>query len=172
MPPVDFAAAVGIAAAVLGLASFLYANPLAFKLQLGLGSILWGVHFGLLGSMSAMLTQFAIGLRTWCTISRHAERHRALLLVASSAVFAALAWSAWEGWVSLLPLAAAINSTAAFLRDSNRGMRVQLLGSSALWIATGTYWHSWPMVLTEFIVVCANLRTIHRLGQPTAPAPR
>jgi len=70
----------------------------------------------------------------------------------------------------VIDLAAAFNSTVALLRTSNRGMRVQLLGSSTLWIATGVYWHSWPMVLTELIVVCANLRTIRRLGQPMPPA--
>lgn len=154
---------LGVAAAAVGLTSYLQARALAFKLQVGASSLLWGVHFGLLGAHSAMTTQFAIGVRTWCTVGRLSRARAVALFCASSAVFAVLAWWGWDGWISLLPLAAAINSTAAMLRPSNRGMRVQLLASSMLWIGTGLYWLSWPILVTEGIAVAANLRTIARL---------
>jgi Bacterial inner membrane protein len=74
-----------------------------------------------------------------------------------------LAVAGWDGWISLLPLAAAINSTAALFYAKNREMRIRLLGSSLLWIGTGLYWHSWPIMLTEVIAISINLRTILRL---------
>ena len=81
-------------------------------------------------------------------------------------VFCGLAWVGWDGCISLQPLAAAINSTAALVYAENRAMRIRLLGSSALWITTGIYWHSWPLVLTELVAVTLNLRTILRLKKP------
>lgn len=165
MNQVWLAQALGVIAALIGLSAYLYQREGAFKRQIGFGSWVWGVHLGLLGAGSAMYTQFAIGTRSWCSIGPHSSRYQHGLFWISSAVFCALAVIGWDGWVSLLPLAAAINSTAAMVYGDNRQMRIRLLLSSALWISTGLYWNSWPMVVTELIAVTLNLRTILRLAR-------
>ncbi len=154
---------LGVAAALVGVSSYLQARDTVFKLQVGLSSWIWGAHLGLLGAGSAMFTQFAIGTRSWCSIGKRSARYRHGLFWISTAAFTLLAWLGWDGWISLPPLAAAINSTAALVYADNRMMRIRLLISSALWIGTGLYWQSWSMVLTEFVAVVLNLRTILRL---------
>ena len=155
---------IGTVAAVLGLCSYLHRQDKRFKLQVGLSSWIWGVHFGLLGAGSAMYTQFAIGTRSWFSIGEHSQTYRHSLFWLSSLILIALAWLGWDGWISLPPLAAAINSTAALIYAENRAMRMRLLISSALWIGTGLYWLSWPLVFTELLAVSLNLRTIYRLS--------
>jgi Bacterial inner membrane protein len=67
---------LGIAAAVVGLSTYLHTKEKAFKIQAGCSSWIWGLHFGLLGSHSAALMQFAIGTRSWCSTGTRTAKYQ------------------------------------------------------------------------------------------------
>jgi hypothetical protein len=80
-------------------------------------------------------------------------------------IFGILTMLSWQGWVSLLPAAAVINTTLALFYLDNKSMRIVLLASSFAWISNDLYWHAWPALIAESVAMGINIRTIHSLMQ-------
>lgn len=136
----------------------------AFRRWSAAGAMLWALMYALLGAWTAAVTMASTALRTVLSgwLETPARRHQAAL--GFVLLFAALTALSWQGPVSLLPAFAAINTTLALFYLGNRPMRIALLASSTAWIANDLYWHAWPALLAEAVVVILNLRTILSLN--------
>ena len=71
----------------------------------------------------------------------------------------------WEGWISVLPVAANIAATVAGYSDSAR--RIRLTGvfiNSPLWIIYDIIVHSWAGILDEVVTETSIIISIARIG--------
>lgn len=127
------------------------------------GALLWALQYLLLNAVTAGITMACTALRT--LLSDHLEnglaKHGAA--IGFVALFCVLTVISWQGWVSLLPAFAVINTTLALFYLGNRAMRMALLASSLAWISNDVYWQAWPALLAESVAVLINANTIRKL---------
>lgn len=135
----------------------------AFRRWSAAGAILWAAMYVLLGAWTAALTMGSTALRTLVSGRLVQQRHKHLAAFGFVLLFGLLTCLSWQGWVSLLPAFAVINTTLALFYLGNRQMRILLLASSAAWIANDVYWQAWPALLAESVAVGLNVRTILRM---------
>ena len=137
----------------------------AFRRWSAVGAVLWSVMYVLLGAWTAALTMGSTALRTLVSDRLIQERRKHFAAIGFVLLFVLLAGISWQGWVSLLPAFAVINTTLALFYLGNRRMRMLLLASSAAWIANDIIWQAWPALLAESVAVALNVRTIMRMGR-------
>lgn len=130
------------------------------------GAVLWALQYAFLQAWTAALSMACTAARSLLSdrLASGAARHWAVF--GFVVLFVSLAVLSWQGWVSLLPAFAVINTTLALFYLDNRAMRLVILLSSAAWIGNDFYWQAWPAMLAESVAVLVNLVTIRRLGQP------
>lgn len=128
------------------------------------GALFWAGQYFLLAANTAALTMACTALRTLASQPLQASRHRNLAAVAFIALFVVLTAMSWQGWVSLLPAFAVINTTLALFYLRRRCLRLTLLASSVAWIANDIYWQAWPALLAESVAAIINLRTIQKIN--------
>lgn len=138
-------------------------NGLAFRRWSAAGAVLWAAQYLLLDAWTAGLTMASTAVRT--LLSGHLEKGLCTHWATAGflALFSALTVVSWQGWISLLPAFAVINTTLALFYLGNRNMRIALLASSVAWIANDCYWQAWPALLAESVAMLINLRTIRNL---------
>lgn len=137
----------------------------AFRRWSAAGAVLWSVMYVLLGAWTAALTMGSTAMRTLVSNRLEHHHHKHLAAFGFVQLFALLTALSWQGWVSLLPAFAVINTTLALFYLDNRRMRILLLASSAAWIANDFLWQAWPALLAETVAAILNLRTIRQLDQ-------
>lgn len=137
----------------------------AFRRWSAAGAVLWSVMYALLGAWTAALTMGSTAMRTLVSDRLEHPHHKLLAAFGFVLLFALLTALSWQGWVSLLPAFAVINTTLALFYLDNRRMRILLLASSAAWIANDFLWQAWPALLAETVAALLNLRTIRQLDQ-------
>lgn len=137
----------------------------AFRRWSAAGAVLWSVMYVLLGAWTAALTMGSTAMRTLVSNRLEHHHHKHLAAFGFVLLFALLTALSWQGWVSLLPAFAVINTTLALFYLDNRRMRILLLASSAAWIANDFLWQAWPALLAETVAAILNLRTIRQLDQ-------
>ena len=135
----------------------------AFRRWSALGAALWALQYALLDAWTAGLTMAITALRT--LLSAKQSRHQHWLTTGFIGLFMALTAISWQGYVSLLPAFAVINTTIALFYLDNFKMRKLLLASSLAWISNDIYWQAWPALLAETVAMLININTIHRLNQ-------
>jgi hypothetical protein len=140
----------------------------AFRRWSAAGAVLWSGMYLLLGAWTAALTMGSTALRTLLSGWPGHHRHKHIVSFGFVLLFAALTELSWQGWVSLLPAFAVINTTLALFYLDNRRMRMMLLVSSVAWIANDLYWQAWPALLAESVAMGLNVRTIRRMGKEFA----
>jgi hypothetical protein len=136
----------------------------AFRRWSAIGAALWALQYALLDAWTACLTMAMTALRTLLSATKQ-SKYQHWLTVSFIGLFIGLTAISWQGYVSLLPVFAVINTTVALFYLDNRKMRKLLLASSLAWIANDIYWQAWPALLAETVAMLINLRTIHRLNQ-------
>lgn len=143
----------------------------AFRKWSAIGAVLWSGMYLLLGAWTAALTMGSTALRTLFSgwLEHHRYKHHAAF--GFVLLFVLLTALSWQGWVSLLPAFAVINTTLALFYLDNRSMRIVLLASSAAWIANDIIWQAWPALLAESVAVGLNLRTIRRMDSLNSATP-
>lgn len=134
-----------------------------FRRWSALAALLWAGQYALLGGFTAAATMGSTALRSALSSG---GRHRLAAATGFSLLFAALTAASWQGPVSLLPLAATVNTTWALYYLDDRPMRLALLGSSAAWIANDIIWQAWPALLAEAGAAALNIRTLRRWDRP------
>lgn len=135
----------------------------AFRRWSAAGALLWAAMYALLGAWTAALTMAGTALRTLLSGWLRTPRQRHLAALGFVLLFCLLTAISWDGWISLLPAFAVINTTLALFYLGNRAMRIALLASSAAWITNDILWQAWPALLAESVAAALNLRTIARL---------
>lgn len=125
---------------------------------------MWAGQYVLLNAWTAGLTMGFTAFRTW--VSSDTQNHGTARHLAASGfclVFALLTLLSWQGWISLLPTFAVINTTLALFYLDNKSMRIALLASSFTWISNDIYWHAWSALIAESIAMLINIHTIRSL---------
>lgn len=154
---------VGVIATILTLSAYLQKNVTWVKIQIGLGSLGWGLHYVMLGDMGIAAIQTSMAGRSFLSIYTRTLPQKHILFWVSSIVFAIASYYAWEGWTTGLSLAAAINNSAALAYRSNKTMRLQMMVSSLMWVAIGLITGSWPAIASSVVSVLFGAITWVRL---------
>ena len=136
---------------------------LAFRRWSAWAALLWASQYFLLNAWTAGFTMACTALRTLLSGRLENARHKHSLAIGFVLIFMALTSVSWQGFISLLPAFAVINTTLALFYCHNRTMRIALLASSLAWIANDIYWQAWMALITETTVVFINIRTLRML---------
>lgn len=142
----------------------------AFRRWSAMGAILWSGMYLMLGAWTAALTMGSTALRTLLSGWLEHYHHKHIAAFSFVMLFVMLTALSWQGWISLLPAFAVINTTLALFYLDNRRMRIVLLASSTAWIANDIIWQAWPALLAEVVAVGLNVRTILRMCEQAGVA--
>lgn len=166
MPQV-FIQAIGFAGVVFFILSYqIRSNRILFLMQL-LGTAMFCTQFLLLGAYAGAVNLIVI-------IARNAllMKYRDWPFVRSKWVMALILAAAcggaaltWQGWISLLPLAAVLGTTVAYWTDNAQKIRLgNLVCGSPCWLIYDFIIGSWGGVLNEAITLGSILVSIRRYG--------
>ena len=134
----DLAQMAGWLAAAAAIIAMLQKSDLRLKQGLIIHTVLYGIHFALLGLPTAVIS---------CVI--------ALARISLSIYATALAVS--RSTVEILPLAASVVLTLSLFRFDGIKLRLGLLGGSVLWLIHNIYVQSWGGICLE---ACFCLSTL------------
>lgn len=138
-----------------------------------LASVLWVIHFGLLGALTAAALNGVGTIRTivFARVPLAARRSRWLAFGLVLAVYIVATWLTWNGPISLLPLGGSFFSSLALWQHTARRIRWLSLPDPPLWFSYNFLVHSYPGMLNEVIVFGAVLIAIYRLDIRKLPDP-
>jgi hypothetical protein len=158
-----FAYGIGVIGIAVEWRAYLLHSGRGFRSWSAAGAVLWATQYLLLDAITASVTMALTALRT--LISGQWDNHFNRHLAAGGFVllFAILTAISWQGYPSLLPAFAVINTTLALFYLNNRNMRILLLASSSAWIANDLYWQAWPALIAESVAVIINAHTIRKM---------
>jgi hypothetical protein len=161
------AQAFGYAAFVLGVASFLQTDDRRFKLLMAGECLAYVLHFGLLGSPTAVASSLVSLTRSVLALRTRSPWVAAVVVGVNIALGLALA-KAPADW---LPLAASCLGTLALFLLQGIAMRLVMLCGTCLWIANNLITGSIGGTALELVVAAVNLGTVWRLyRRPPQPA--
>ena len=135
----------------------------AFRRWSAFGALLWATQYFLLHAWTAGFTMGCTALRTLLSDRLHTGPYKHGAAAGFILLFAVLTIISWQGYISLLPAFAVINTSLALFYFGNRTMRIALLVSSLAWIANDYYWNAWPALLAESVAMAINFHTIRQL---------
>lgn len=150
---------LGYAAFVLGMACFLQTDDRRFKIFMALECAAYIGHFALLGQPTAVAST-AVSLGRSIASLRWRTPAVGVFFVLLSAGLGA--WL-FEGWLSLLPIAASCLGTTALFFLRGLRMRALMLLGTLLWLVNNLLVGSIGGSLLEACLALANLRTMHGL---------
>lgn len=149
----------GYAAFAFGMACFAQTDDRRFKILMALECAAYMLHFALLGQPTAVASTAVSLLRSLASLKARKP------WVGVGFVLLSLAAGVWlyQGWVSLLPIAAScIGTTALFFLQGLR-MRLLMLCGTLLWLVNNLLVGSIGGSLLEACLVASNVWTICRL---------
>lgn len=149
----------GYAAFAFGMACFAQTDDRRFKVFMALECAAYALHFTLLGQPTAVASTLISLARSIAALKARTP------VVGLGFVLLNLSVGVWlfNGWISLLPIAASIIGTVALFFLHGVSMRVLMLGGTALWLVHNLLVGSVGGSLLEACLLLANLRTILRL---------
>lgn len=164
-PPFDLASLLspaqlaGYAAFAFGMLCFAQTDDRRFKIFMALECAAYVLHFALLGQSTAVASTVVSLLRSVAALKLRTPAV-GLFFIALS-----LGLGAWlyQGWVSLLPIAASCIGTAALFFLQGLRMRVLMLCGTLLWLVNNLLVGSIGGSLLEACLLVSNLWTIRRL---------
>ncbi|MBE6939566.1 MAG: YgjV family protein [Ruminococcaceae bacterium] len=139
-------------------------NQTLFRIQF-VSYLCYTVHFLLLGAITGGISYILNAIRSFCLGSNHAVlRGKGMCTVICLLQVATLVLT-WEGWLSVLPVAANIVATVGGYTHNGRTIRlVAMLVNSPLWIVYDIAVGSWAGVIDELITEVSALVSILRYG--------
>lgn len=149
----DLAQMAGWLAAAAAIIAMLQKSDLRLKQGLIIHTVLYGIHFALLGLPTAVISCVIALARISLSIYT-----RSLLCVAVLIIFSvATALAVSRSTVEILPLAASVVLTLSLFRFDGIKLRLGLLGGSVLWLIHNIYVQSWGGICLE---ACFCLSTL------------
>ena len=162
-----FAAAqlVGYAAAFVSLSAYATREDKMMKIGVGLGLVLWALHYAMLAAWTASATCLLISSRQILAFiaPRMPERARRVTAASYYLVFTGVLWQTWAGPVSLLPWISAINATYAYFYLAGIRLRAQVMLSTGLWLLNAVVLDSTGGVIMNAVSLVISLWAIGRL---------
>jgi Bacterial inner membrane protein len=150
---------LGYLAFVSGVACFLQTDDRRFRRWMALECVAYVLHFWLLGQATAVASSLvSLGRSVASMYSR--SRWLALGFVL---INLGLGWWLFQGWLSLLPIAASCLGTLALFLLQGLRMRLLMLAGTLCWVANNLIVGSIGGTLLELTVAAVNGLTIWRL---------
>jgi hypothetical protein len=162
------AQSIGYVAFVLGVAAFLQRVDKRLKLLIASESLVYAVHFALLGNLPASASALISCVRSFLAVKRRPPVWAASIIVVSVAAGAVLVRNG-AGW---LPIIASCVATLAVFFLRGIPMRLALLSCTLLWLANNIITRSIGGIALESLVAIINLSTIVRMtlgGERSVP---
>lgn len=148
----DLAQMAGWFAAGAAIIAMLQKSDLRLKQGLIIHTVLYGIHFALLGLPTAVISCVIALARISLSIYT-----RSLLCAAVLIISVATALTVSRSTVEILPLAASVVLTLSLFRFDGIKLRLGLLGGSVLWLIHNIYVQSWGGICLE---ACFCLSTL------------
>lgn len=127
-----------------------------------LGGLSFALHFALLGALTGAILNTIGVIRA--VLFRYYDNHNRPIwppiVIAMALVIATI--FTWEGWLSLLPMAAMLAITYGFWQHNEQSMRRSASIAAPLWLLYNTAHFSIPGVITEIINICSILISLWR----------
>ncbi|MBV8502991.1 MAG: YgjV family protein [Paucibacter sp.] len=156
----------GYFAFVFGVMCFAQTDDRRFRLFMSVECFSYVLHFALLGQPTAVASSLVSLGRSVASIYWR-SRATALVFLGANGL---LGWWLFDGWLSLLPIAAScIGTTALFFLQGVR-MRALMLVGTACWIANNLLAGSIGGTLLELAVAGVNGWTLCKLLRAGSPS--
>jgi hypothetical protein len=162
----SLAQCVGYVAFVLGTFAFLQKNDRHLKILNGAQSLVYAVHFMLLGNLAASVSSMTSGARNFIALKTRSPYVAALIIAVNVALGCIFVKSGW-GW---LPVIGSCAGTIAIVTLRGIPMRLVLLGGTLLWLTNNILSGSIGGTLLECFIATANTTTMFRLLRSRAKA--
>lgn len=151
----------GYLAFVLGAAAFSQKNDRWLKFLIASESMVYAVHFALLGNPAASASALSSGIRSFLAMKTRSAYLAALIVAVNIGVGFTLAKNG-AGW---LPVLASSLATVAIFRMHGIPMRLVLLASTLLWLANNIVSGSIGGTLLELVIAIVNTATMLRIAR-------
>jgi hypothetical protein len=155
----------GYVAAIVSLSAYAMRQDKMMKTGVGIGLLLWALHYTMLSAWTASATCLLIASRQVLTLIAPAMSATARRTTAVSycIVFTAVLWLTWAGPVSLLPWISALNATYAYFYLGGIRLRAQVMLSTSLWLLNAAVLGSIGGIAMNIVSLGISLWTIARL---------
>jgi Bacterial inner membrane protein len=156
---------VGYAATFVSLSAYALREDKMMKTGVGLGLVLWALHYAMLSAWTASATCLLIASRQILAFIAPLMSAAARRATAASycLIFTCVLWQTWAGPVSLLPWISALNATYAYFYLAGTRLRAQVMLSTGLWLLNALALSSIGGVAMNTASLGISLWTIIRL---------
>jgi len=154
----------GYVAFVLGVAAFAQKNDRWLKFLVASESLVYTVHFALLGNPAASASALTSGIRSFLAMKTRSAYLAAVIIAVNVGLGFAFAKNG-AGW---LPVLASALGTIAIFRLQGVPMRLVLLCSTLLWLANNILSGSIGGTLLELTIATVNIATMLRIARTAA----
>lgn len=150
---------VGLLAMLLGVTSVQWKHRSYILLTQVSASIMWVVHFLLLGALSGAAMNAVGGVRSVVFLRKKRPRW---LLWCLLAVVVAVGGLTWQGPLSILPTCGMLAGTLALWQQDEQRIRRLLLLASPLWFSYNLLVGSYAGIANELILITSILVALWR----------
>jgi hypothetical protein len=155
------AQAVGYIALALGITAFLQKNDRRLKFYNAVQSLVYALHFVLLGHLPACASSLVSSLRSFLALRYRSWWLGAVMIAANVGLGVAFAHSA-AGW---LPVIGSCIATVAIFTMQGIPFRAVLLASTLLWLANNIVTGSIGGTVLELANASINISTMIRMAR-------
>ncbi len=165
LPREFFMQAIGFAGTILFFLSYQCKhNKNLFRVQF-LSYVFYTTHFLLLGAVTGGISYMINTLRSFCLGSQKAFLKGKWMCGILCILQLVTLIFTWDGWISVLPIAANIAATIGGYTYNARKIRiVGIFVNSPLWIVYNVWVGSWAGIVDELITEASMLLSIYRYG--------
>lgn len=160
-----FAQAVGFLGTVLFFLSYQFkSNKMLFRVQFG-SYVCYTVHLLMLGAVTGGISYLINTVRSFCLGSQNAFlKSRTMCRILCTLQVLTLVFT-WDGWWSILPVAANIAATIGGYTYNAQKIRIAgMFINSPLWILYDILVGSWAGILDEIVTEASMILSIYRYG--------
>lgn len=139
-------------------------NKRLFRVQFA-SYLCYTTHLLMLGAVTGGISYILNTLRSFCLSSKHAFLKGKTMCAIICALQLVTLCFTWEGWWSVLPVAANIASTLGGFTHNGRKIRIAgIFINSPLWILYDIIVGSWAGVVDELVSEASMLLSVYRYG--------
>jgi len=153
---------IGLLATAFIVGGYLSKHDVKTKYILLFGSLLFAVHFYMLGAMTAMIINFINIFRVWLSIRFHKSK---TLFAAFIVIYAIALFFTYERWIDILPFIATVFSCIGMYFLSGINFRKMSALGAIFWLSHNVFALSWGGIITELFILKAHMVTMYRLNK-------
>jgi hypothetical protein len=152
---------VGYIALILGVTAFLQKDDRRLKFFNAVQSLVYGLHFILLGHLPASASSLVSSLRSFLAL-RYRSMWLGAAMIAANLALGAVFVTSWAGW---LPVIGSCVATFAIFTMRGIPFRLVLLSSTLLWLANNIVTGSIGGTILELANAGINISTMIRMAR-------